>query len=676
MNIYLKWIIRILSGIVGLAIILIVYVSLFIDPNDYKDEIYAWVKTETGRELSIKGEIALSVFPWTGLELSQVTLAESDAYSQKYLAQMHRLDVKVSFWSLLTGKLKAKSIKITGLKLNLEVNRKGKFNLDELISSANSQAEMPATKNDNEEAADFEVDQVEITDSEIVYRDQMSGTYYAVTKFSLRTQGLGQAGAKDLRVKLAYQAAQNLKPLNISFRGKVEFVPQSGKLVIQGIELLIDKLKLNGHFSGLDMNEKAKFSGAINTNQFVLSNLLKKLGIKFPKLNDSKVLANTKISFNYAFVDSKITLSKLDVKLDDSLITGKASAILSRDYPPFFINFNIDQLDLDRYLPKTQPAKPLPKKQKKRRSTAGLTAANSIIPELVMRELQGNGTIRIKKLTASGMKMTNVQLGVTASKGRLRFYPLRANLYGGVYGGDTQIKVYKRRVPQLSTNEKFKNVQAAEVSQSFIPKSVKENIGLTRILGVLNMNSSLSTTGRSARQFQENLHGQLDFSFRDGKLEGVSPIYRVCQLYNLSRGREMPAYSTEFEKFADLVGSIRFRRGRGTIGKLRIDGHLYQAVARGYFDLRLEYFDIKLKIVVSNNCDLNNRDSGSRSKLELEMRCKGSFNSSKQPCKANVKKLIKKQLLKRLFKSKSRDDEPRSDKDRLKNELFKGLFGD
>jgi AsmA protein len=35
-----------------------------INPNDYKDEIAAAVKKQTGRELAIQGDISLSVFPW------------------------------------------------------------------------------------------------------------------------------------------------------------------------------------------------------------------------------------------------------------------------------------------------------------------------------------------------------------------------------------------------------------------------------------------------------------------------------------------------------------------------------------------------------------------------------------------------------------------------------------
>ncbi len=42
--------------------------ALLFDPNDYKPQIMALVKEHTGRELTIPGEISVSVFPWLAQE--------------------------------------------------------------------------------------------------------------------------------------------------------------------------------------------------------------------------------------------------------------------------------------------------------------------------------------------------------------------------------------------------------------------------------------------------------------------------------------------------------------------------------------------------------------------------------------------------------------------------------
>jgi uncharacterized protein involved in outer membrane biogenesis len=44
-------------------------VVLFFDPDDYRDEIAALVEWQTGRDLTIEGDTAWSLYPWLGLLL-------------------------------------------------------------------------------------------------------------------------------------------------------------------------------------------------------------------------------------------------------------------------------------------------------------------------------------------------------------------------------------------------------------------------------------------------------------------------------------------------------------------------------------------------------------------------------------------------------------------------------
>lgn len=46
-----------------LIIAVVILIPMFVDPNDHKDRIVAEVKKATGRDLSIGGDIELSVFP-------------------------------------------------------------------------------------------------------------------------------------------------------------------------------------------------------------------------------------------------------------------------------------------------------------------------------------------------------------------------------------------------------------------------------------------------------------------------------------------------------------------------------------------------------------------------------------------------------------------------------------
>ncbi|MCK4894600.1 MAG: AsmA family protein, partial [Calditrichia bacterium] len=69
-----------ISAVFVLLIMLVVALTIFIDPNDYKDEIAVLVKEQTGRTLSIEGDLELSFFPWIGVEIGKVQLANAPGF--------------------------------------------------------------------------------------------------------------------------------------------------------------------------------------------------------------------------------------------------------------------------------------------------------------------------------------------------------------------------------------------------------------------------------------------------------------------------------------------------------------------------------------------------------------------------------------------------------------------
>ncbi len=62
------------AGIIACIVLPLIGVALLVDPNDYKVRIEQQVKTTTGRDLTQKGNIQLSVFPWISLELGPASL--------------------------------------------------------------------------------------------------------------------------------------------------------------------------------------------------------------------------------------------------------------------------------------------------------------------------------------------------------------------------------------------------------------------------------------------------------------------------------------------------------------------------------------------------------------------------------------------------------------------------
>ena len=84
--------------IVGIAIAGVIFL---VDPNDYKDEIVQQVKAKTGRDISIPGNIAFSIYPWVGLKMGEVALNNPETFARPIFAKIDAFDIRVSFTQLL-----------------------------------------------------------------------------------------------------------------------------------------------------------------------------------------------------------------------------------------------------------------------------------------------------------------------------------------------------------------------------------------------------------------------------------------------------------------------------------------------------------------------------------------------------------------------------------------------
>ena len=72
----LKRLLWIVAVLVILVIGAVIAVPLVIEPRDVADELAARVKQQTGRDLVIAGEPQLSLFPWLGVDVSDLTLSQ------------------------------------------------------------------------------------------------------------------------------------------------------------------------------------------------------------------------------------------------------------------------------------------------------------------------------------------------------------------------------------------------------------------------------------------------------------------------------------------------------------------------------------------------------------------------------------------------------------------------
>ncbi len=192
----LKILAWVLLALVLLVIAAVIAVPLLVDPNDYRDEIAALAKKQTGRELAIEGDIGLSVFPWLGVELGETRLGNAPGFGPEPFARVQQAQVRVKLLPLLRQEVQVDTLSLDGLRLNLARNAQGVSNWDDLVKHAETEAEQPAPTPGEPQARGLgalAVGGVRISDAQVVWDDRMAGQRVEVKNLALETGELDLA---------------------------------------------------------------------------------------------------------------------------------------------------------------------------------------------------------------------------------------------------------------------------------------------------------------------------------------------------------------------------------------------------------------------------------------------------------------------------------------------------
>ena len=131
----LKWLLTVVVGlvlIIGIGSVALVYL---VDWNDFKETIEDQTKKQTGRDLTITGDLSPSVFPWAGISIGEISLANAEGFGDQLFARIASADVKVELLPLLRKEVNVRTVELKGLNVDLQRAADGTTNWDDLLAS-------------------------------------------------------------------------------------------------------------------------------------------------------------------------------------------------------------------------------------------------------------------------------------------------------------------------------------------------------------------------------------------------------------------------------------------------------------------------------------------------------------------------------------------------------------
>ncbi len=188
MKTFFKMVSWLVVCVVLLAIGLVIAVTIFVDPNDFREEIAQAVKKQTGRDLNIEGDLELTYYPWLGLSTGKVALANREGFGDTPMLQVDGAKVRAKLLPLLKKQIKIDTVVLESPKIDLQINSDGEPNWGDLVPVSDDKAAEPTGPEDvGAGVGALAVNGVEITNGDVRWQDQSAGQNYQISGLTLKT---------------------------------------------------------------------------------------------------------------------------------------------------------------------------------------------------------------------------------------------------------------------------------------------------------------------------------------------------------------------------------------------------------------------------------------------------------------------------------------------------------
>ena len=199
-----------LAVIFGVAALLL---WLLFDPNNFRDELEAMVEDGTGREFSIDDDLALTLFPWLGIETGQMRLGHAPGFGDDDFASVESAGARVRLLPLFRGRMEFGTVVLDGFELNLARDADGRENWSDLLGSASPAGDAggtgaPIDAIEEPFFGEVGIAGIEVRDGIVFWRENVDEVRYVISDISLATGPIAAGMPVDIDLGLQLVGVQ------------------------------------------------------------------------------------------------------------------------------------------------------------------------------------------------------------------------------------------------------------------------------------------------------------------------------------------------------------------------------------------------------------------------------------------------------------------------------------
>ncbi len=654
MNVLIRSIKFFLIFLALVLLALLAFAATF-DANNYKPQIIEQVEKATGRTFTIDGDINLSVFPWVGLKVENVSLGNEKGFKADQFAAIKQLDVKVNVLPLLKKEVEINTIRLHGLNVSLEVAENSANNWSSLVQ-AEAGVEVTAAEKTQKPVAEKEgalplqslrVEGFEFVDAVISYDDRSSKTSATVSELNLTTSAIAfdepvdiTFGARiensqpaiDTRLTLTTQLTFDQELTRYTLRDLVftvlananEFIPQQEQIEVRSsIDVSMDDQRVvlkQLQLSALGTTTLADITvsqfkqtpiiqGSIEVQPFNARDVAKRVAVELPVMAKADALHHVAIKTKIKLHGEKLQANDFNLALDGSTLSGWLHVIdISKQQLRYDLSF--DQLDINDYLPPVAEA--VEQSEVVAGTGAGGAPAVAVttgdekieLPVEMMRKLDIEGDFKIASLTAKEYQIKQFLMTMKARDGIIDIKPLTMQVLQGQVNTAVNMNVQKA-IPAYAIDLKINQLQAGPVVDPFLV-GVMGDKPMT-MEGAVNMAMDVKTSGETVNQLKQASKGQIVLDMKETAVNGFDPEFYMrssvadyvdSKGFGMSKtimGNYRPREVTVFDK---IHSTVNLADGKARTDDFLMSSERVQVTAKGYVDIMQDTVDVMSSVAL------------------------------------------------------------------------------
>jgi len=625
----IKTFLKVFAGLVVLIVIAVAGFIYTFDANNYKEEITELAESVTGRPISIAGDMDISLYPWIGIKISEVTIDNTPEFNNKTFATIGQFDVRINIIPLLQKRLDIDKLVLHRLAANFEINAAGENNWSDVTGFSETD-EMKSEFG----LAGLSVGGIDLADSSLSWVDVNTGKQFKISKMNLSTQAFNQGQALPVELKALVESNQPEWMAAIHAKAQLEFsddaavfnangLKVSAKALLPGTEMgkatiamvadstinlqtqtaRLSKARLGafglvagGAFDVENIFSVPVIQGPIKVKTFEMATLAKHLKFDMPQMTNLQSLKKISLTASFKTDFDTVQLDNIAANIDASKVKGFVH-IAAKSQPEVRYELKADKINLDDY------------------RIAGNEADKHKVPLPLgfIRAADLEGMLDFETAMLGEIELKQLHIASSIGNGILKVNPITMLVSDAEVKAAMQLDA--REIPAVILTAEVRQVDANDSINPLLSNIMGDEAPTLK--GLVNADANLNATGSSVTELKTSAKGTVKLAMDkatvtgidfDHASHGVVVDYAERNNFKVSRTFNTEYVPDSATEFNSLSASFKLSKGRLVNNDLLMVSDQVNVTGSGSIDFINTKLDYRPVIDMNMKSTVNVRD--------------------------------------------------------------------